>query len=108
MWFRRGWDSNPRAGYPTRRFRGAPVTTTSVPLRWREPREVDLQVYRTPRARPPRASRAPCPEELLHQHAALVLAHAGDDLEPVIVPRQLAASHRRGDRAALRIRRPVH
>ena len=32
MW-RRGWDSNPRAGYPTRRFRGAPVTTTSVPLR---------------------------------------------------------------------------
>ena len=36
MWkikWRRGWDSNPRAGYPTRRFRGAPVTTTSVPLR---------------------------------------------------------------------------
>jgi hypothetical protein len=33
--WRRGWDSNPRAGYPTRRFRGAPVTTTSVPLRSR-------------------------------------------------------------------------
>src|SRR5262245_13383406 len=33
--WRRGWDSNPRAGYPTRRFRGAPVTTTSVPLRCR-------------------------------------------------------------------------
>ena len=36
--WRRGWDSNPRAGYPTRRFRGAPVTTTSGPLRscdWR-------------------------------------------------------------------------
>jgi site-specific DNA recombinase len=33
--WRRGWDSNPRAGYPTRRFRGAPVTTTSVPLRAR-------------------------------------------------------------------------
>ena len=32
MW-RRGWDSNPRAPYGTRRFRGAPVTTTSVPLR---------------------------------------------------------------------------
>jgi hypothetical protein len=32
--WRRGWDSNPRAGYPTRRFRGAPVTTTSVPLRF--------------------------------------------------------------------------
>ena len=32
--WRRGWDSNPRAGYPTTRFRGAPVTTTSVPLRW--------------------------------------------------------------------------
>src|SRR5439155_25832102 len=31
--WRRGRDSNPRAGYPTRRFRGAPVTTTSVPLR---------------------------------------------------------------------------
>ncbi len=31
--WRRGGDSNPRAGYPTRRFRGAPVTTTSVPLR---------------------------------------------------------------------------
>ena len=31
--WRRGWDSNPRAGYPTTRFRGAPVTTTSVPLR---------------------------------------------------------------------------
>ena len=35
--WRRGWDSNPRAGYPTRRFRGAPVTTTSVPLRKNEP-----------------------------------------------------------------------
>jgi hypothetical protein len=30
--WRRGRDSNPRAGYPARRFRGAPVTTTSVPL----------------------------------------------------------------------------
>src|SRR3954464_10870959 len=30
--WRRGWDSNPRAAYATRRFRGAPVTTTSVPL----------------------------------------------------------------------------
>ena len=33
--WRRGWDSNPRAPYRTRRFRGAPVTTTSVPLRMR-------------------------------------------------------------------------
>src|SRR5918994_7434136 len=33
MVWRRGRDSNPRAGYPARRFRGAPVTTTSVPLR---------------------------------------------------------------------------
>ena len=32
--WRRGRDSNPRAGYPARRFRGAPVTTTSVPLRY--------------------------------------------------------------------------
>ena len=31
--WRRGWDSNPRAACATRRFRGAPVTTTSVPLR---------------------------------------------------------------------------
>jgi hypothetical protein len=38
--WRRGWDSNPRAGYPTTRFRGAPVTTTSVPLRV-EQREAD-------------------------------------------------------------------
>src|SRR3954467_2785270 len=35
--WRRGRDSNPRAGYPTRRFRGAPVTTTSVPLRVGKP-----------------------------------------------------------------------
>ena len=34
--WRRGWDSNPRAGYPTNRFRGDPVTTTSVPLRTRQ------------------------------------------------------------------------
>ena len=34
--WRRGWDSNPRAAYATRRFRGAPVTTTSVPLRGTE------------------------------------------------------------------------
>src|SRR5262245_5099593 len=33
QYWRRGWDSNPRAPYGTRRFRGAPVTTTSVPLR---------------------------------------------------------------------------
>ena len=41
--WRRGWDSNPRAGYPTRRFRGAPVTTTSVPLR-----SVEQQDYTVP------------------------------------------------------------
>src|ERR1035437_2081910 len=34
--WRRGWDSNPRAAYATRRFRGAPVTTTLVPLRGTE------------------------------------------------------------------------
>src|SRR4051812_24144835 len=48
--WRRGWDSNPRAGYPTRRFRGAPVTTTSVPLRLRNSSEADLRLYRTVRA----------------------------------------------------------
>src|SRR5438046_10147366 len=32
--WRRGWDSNPRARFwQARRFRGAPVMTTSVPLR---------------------------------------------------------------------------
>ena len=31
--WRRGWDSNPRAAFATNRFRGDPVTTTSVPLR---------------------------------------------------------------------------
>ena len=43
--WRRGRDSNPRAGYPARRFRGAPVTTTSVPLRirFRSPREHPLR-----------------------------------------------------------------
>ena len=40
--WRRGWDSNPRAGYPTTRFRGAPVTTTSVPLRMSRSRLTDL------------------------------------------------------------------
>jgi hypothetical protein len=34
MFWRRGWDSNPRARFwQARRFRGAPVMTTSVPLR---------------------------------------------------------------------------
>src|SRR5438552_18763817 len=41
MW-RRGLDSNPRAGYPTRRSRGVPVTTTSVPLREADSREAHL------------------------------------------------------------------
>ena len=44
--WRRGWDSNPRAGYPTRRFRGAPVTTTSVPLRKVGPRRAEHRLYR--------------------------------------------------------------
>ena len=50
--WRRGWDSNPRAGYPTRRFRGAPVTTTSVPLRPEERVEADLRLYRGRRPQP--------------------------------------------------------
>src|SRR6185295_18248564 len=48
--WRRGWDSNPRAGYPTRRFRGAPVTTTSIPLRWCV--ESRTAHYTLPRTRP--------------------------------------------------------
>ena len=46
--WRRGWDSNPRAPYGTRRFRGAPVTTTSVPLRDANPR-IELSIIATVR-----------------------------------------------------------
>src|SRR5439155_7368163 len=45
--WRRGWDSNPRAGYPTRRFRGVPVTTTSVPLRSAREQSRDTLIPRT-------------------------------------------------------------
>jgi hypothetical protein len=57
--WRRGWDSNPRAGYPTRRFRGAPVTTTSVPLRVRDRLGSGLQIIYADRqpSREPPASR---------------------------------------------------
>src|SRR5947209_19697974 len=77
--WRRGWDSNPRAGYPTRRFRGAPVTTTSVPLREAGVREADLLLYRLP----------PGAKKRLHQRAAFLLAHASDDLDAVVVARKL-------------------
>ena len=51
MYWRRGWDSNPRAAYATRRFRGAPVTTTSVPLREVGPLRAEQSVYRDTLAR---------------------------------------------------------
>src|SRR4051812_41154802 len=103
--WRRGRDSNPRAGYPTRRFRGAPVTTTSVP-----PRVGELSAEpRTSRGRRPREDAntslylprlrvdqrvdqpdvaLPCtpllPKELLDQFARLGVLHAAGDCEPVI------------------------
>src|SRR5689334_25375641 len=93
--WRRGWDSNPRAGYPTRRFRGAPVTTTSVPLHRgvRGPdgqpvvRETDPPLYRV--VLTPHAARA---EERLDQRAAFVLANAGVDLEAMIVGGECAVA----------------
>src|SRR5438552_3160387 len=95
---RRGWDSNPRAGYPTRRFRGAPVTTTSVPLRERDFKEADLSLYARPRQ--PQSTALPLlSEKCLHQRAAFVLAHAAEDLEPMIVARQIAGAQGGHDRA---------
>src|SRR5437660_1788318 len=74
--WRRGWDSNPRAGYPTNRFRGGPVTTTSVPLRRGNRSEADPGLYR---------AAAPCAEERLHQRPEVRVAHAAHHLEAVIV-----------------------
>src|SRR5262249_16154759 len=49
---------------------------------------------------PLRAARA---EEVLHQRAAFRFAHAGDDLESMIVAGEIAAAHRRPDRAGSRL-----
>jgi hypothetical protein len=109
LW-RRGWDSNPRAGYPTRRFRGAPVTTTSVPLQigGRVPHTTAFPTARkAPRPVPPPPKRgdttasegaASKSEKRLKQRAALLLADARDNVEPVVVARQIATSHGRADR----------
>src|ERR1700687_4790339 len=95
MW-RRGWDSNPRAGYPTTRFRGAPVTTTSVPLRERDFSEADPVLYPCQRL----SSALPLlSEKRPHQRAAFVLAHATDDLEPMIVAGQIPGVNGGHDRA---------
>ena len=108
--WRRGWDSNPRAGYPTTRFRGAPVTTTSVPLHGETAYSGPLIISRawlTRDASNPAAAQVaafrsrgliprspiplpPVPEKRLHQLPALLFAHAAHDLQAVIVTRQLA------------------
>ena len=36
----------------------------------------------------------PCAEKCLHQRAAFVFTHAGDNVEPMIVTGQLGAFHR--------------
>src|SRR5436189_5048956 len=76
--WRRGWDSNPRAGYPTRRFRGAPVTTTSVPLRSTRSGPFIIACS-APLDSSPRV------EEVLHERAAFVLPHTGHHLKPMLV-----------------------
>src|SRR6476660_6573860 len=98
--WRRGWDSNPRAPYGTRRFRGAPVTTTSVPLR-----EAELQVYRVPR---PPEKLTSLFEEFHPQVPAFLFSHAGDDLDAMVMARQFGASSRRDDRAGSRFGGAVH
>src|SRR5207249_4289441 len=97
--WRRGWDSNPRAAYATRRFRGAPVTTTSVPLRLRrEP--LDRRVFR-PGARDGRnvPLYPPVAEEGLDQVAALGIQHAPGYCEAVVQPRRLERARRRHERS---------
>ena len=93
--WRRGRDSNPRADYSARRFRGAPVTTTSVPLR--------LSLASLQRS----TSRA-IREECLDHAAAFFFQHPRRDVEAVIERRVLVRAHRRLDRARLRLRRAVN
>ena len=93
--WRRGWDSNPRAGYPTSRFRGGPVTTTSVPLRRGlaarnltpagDAVPLDRVLLVRPTRRPPRL------EEALQQLAALVRQDPFDDLDAVVQRRVIRA-----------------
>src|SRR5436190_10566830 len=87
--WRRGWDSNPRAGYPARRFRGAPVTTTSVPLRF----VTSLRF------------RASLLEEPLHDCAALVFEKAAGRGHPVVERRMLVRAHDGFNGAGLRLPR---
>src|SRR5436190_17249272 len=82
--WRRGRDSNPRADYSARRFRGAPVTTTSVPL----------LVVRTA-----------LPEERLDHVAAIGFEHLARRLQPMIQRRVFVRPHRRLDCAGLRLLR---
>ena len=88
--WRRGWDSNPRAGYPTRRFRGAPVTTTSVPLLVvsagcaRDRRGANISLYRA----------STLSEKLLDKKTARLLQYTSRDREAMIEARQVKPSHR--------------
>ena len=99
MW-RRGWDSNPRAGYPTRRFRGAPVTTTSVPLRIQFG-GAEAQLYG---ATVDRLSR----KNSWDRRAALGLQHAACDKHTMVERRVVERSHDRPNRPGARLRCPVH
>src|SRR5690606_18365959 len=98
--WRRGWDSNPRAGYPTRRFRGAPVTTTSVPLRVVACANASLYLPLPSLPRFRRAAGAAAlAEELLDQIAARRLEHAAGHGEAMIEPRNLQRADRGHQRA---------
>src|SRR5215472_13806149 len=107
-YWRRGWDSNPRAPYGTRRFRGAPVTTTSVPLRSADRTTILPCSAAARKAGRMRQALAPLLEEFHHQRAAFVLTHTGHDVEAMVVPRQLGAADRRGNRTGARFGGAVH
>ena len=85
-------DSNPRAGYPARRFRGAPVTTTSVPLRW------GLQVVRLSR-------KNSCIRERLSSSRTPPRPPSGDSGPDIRAPALPILSRRRA--APARRRRPA-
>src|SRR4030095_10226747 len=87
--WRRGWDSNPRSRCRYRSFREGPLQ----PL---------ASSSRGPNST--LACRAPEPEEVDHQLAALRLQHAGHDREAVVRRHVLDRQHR-AHRAPLRLRR---
>jgi hypothetical protein len=79
--WRRGWDSNPRAGYPTTRFRGAPVTTTSVPLRLSICTGAHAQVKPAPFGRYRRGSGRPLTRRA-SKNSCITARHASSSTPP--------------------------